>query len=120
MISKSTDVQSYLHEVPPERRLALEKLRSLCQHNLAEYEECMQYGMPCYKRSGTPEVAFASQKQYVALYVMKQDIVDAFRSELPASSIGKGCIRFTKPDQMDFEALKRLLRRTAESEPAPC
>lgn len=120
MTSNATDVQSYLEQVPAERRAAIEKLRSLCQQNLTGYQECMEYGMPCYKRNGMLEVSFASQKQYIALYVMKQDVVDEFRRELSASSIGKGCIRFSKPDRMDFEVLQRLLQRTVESKSTPC
>jgi len=120
MTSKAPNVQSYVKEVPAERRPAIEKLRSLCRQNLTGYEECMAYGMPTYKCDGVPEVAFASQKQYIALYVMKKDVVDEFRGALAAASIGKGCIRFSRPDQMDFAVLERLLRRTAESGSAPC
>ena len=105
MTSKATDVQSYLKEVPAERRAVIEKLRSLCRQNLAGYAECMGYGMPGYKRNGLLEVSFASQKQYIALYVMKKDVVDEFRKSLPGSSIGKGCIRFSKPDLMDFDVI---------------
>jgi uncharacterized protein YdhG (YjbR/CyaY superfamily) len=118
--SKAPDVQTYIAEVPAERRAAIQKLRSLCKQNLAGYEECIEYGMPCYKRNGVPEVGFASQKQYIALYVLKKDVVDEFRSALSASDIGKGCIRFRRPDKIDFEVLTRLLRRTADSKSAPC
>ena len=76
--------------------------------------------MPCCKRNGAPEVAFASQKQYVALYLGKGDAVNEFRDALNASSIGKSCIRFSKPEQMDFEVIDRLLRRIMESKPATC
>jgi uncharacterized protein YdhG (YjbR/CyaY superfamily) len=120
MTSKAPDVQSYVNEVPAERRAAIEKLRSLCRQSLTGYEECMEYGMPGYKRDGLLEVSFASQKQYISLYVLKKDVLDEFRGALSASSIGTGCIRFSRPDKMDFEVLKRLLRRTAESKSAPC
>jgi uncharacterized protein YdhG (YjbR/CyaY superfamily) len=118
--SQAADVESYIAEVPAGRRAAIEKLRKLCQQNLPGYEECIEYGMPGYKRNGVLEVAFASQKQYIALYLMKKDVVDEFRSALRAASIGKGCIRFTKPDMIDYDVLKRLLRRTVESTSAPC
>ena len=51
---------------------------------------------------------------------MKKDVVDEFRSALSAASIGKGCIRFTKPEKIDCDVLKRLLRRIAGSKSAPC
>src|SRR3954452_20598204 len=115
MTSKAPDVQTYIEQVPVERRAVIEKLRNLCRQNLKGYEECMAYGMPGYKRNGVQEVAFASQKQYVALYVMKKDVVDEFRAALSAASIGKGCIRYTRPEKIDFDVLKRLLQKTAES-----
>ena len=120
MISKAADVHTYMAELPAGRRAAIEKLRSLCRQHLMGYEECMEYGMPVYKRNGVMEVAFASQKQYVALYVLKKDVLDEFRSALPGSKIGKGCIRFAKPDRIDFNVLKQLLSRTAESKSAVC
>ncbi len=120
MTSKAPNVDAYLAELPAERRATLDKLRRLCRKTLAGYEECMAYGMPAYQRRGVPELAFASQKQYVALYVMKKDVVDEFREALPAASIGKGCIRFTKPEQIDFAVIERILRRTTESASAPC
>jgi uncharacterized protein YdhG (YjbR/CyaY superfamily) len=120
MTSKAPDVPSYVAEVPADRRPAIERLRSLCRKHLAGYEECMEYGLPGYKRNGVLEVAFASQKQYIALYILRKEIVDQFRDALSAASIGKGCIRFTKPEKIDFDLLERLLRRNAESNSAPC
>jgi uncharacterized protein YdhG (YjbR/CyaY superfamily) len=120
MTSRAPDVETYIMEVPAGRRVAIEKLRSLCKQNLNGYQECIEYGMPGYKRNGVLEVSFASHKQYISLYVLKKDVVDEFRSALSAASIGKGCIRFTKPDKIDFDVLKRLLRRTAGSKSAPC
>jgi uncharacterized protein YdhG (YjbR/CyaY superfamily) len=120
MTSKAADVEGYIAEVPAERREAIERLRSLCQQNLPGYEECMEYGMPGYKRDGVLEVSFASRKHYIALYVLKKSVLDEFRDLLSASSIGKGCIRFAKPQQLDFEVLGRMLRRAAESKTAPC
>ncbi|MDQ6708112.1 MAG: DUF1801 domain-containing protein [Acidobacteriota bacterium] len=72
-----------------------------------------------YVKEVPAEVAFASQEQYIALHVLKKDVVDEFRGALSTSSIGKGCIRFSKPDQMDFGTIERLLRRTAESSSTP-
>ena len=120
MTSKAASVASYLKEVPAERRPALQKLRRLCRQTLTGYRECMDYGLPGYKRAGSIEVSFASQKQYIALYVLKKDVVDEFRAALSAASIGKGCIRFSNPDQIDYEVLQRLLQRVAESTSAPC
>ena len=115
MKSEAADVLTYIAEVPAERRAAIKKLRLLCKQNLTGYVECIEYGMPCYKRNGVMEVSFASQKQYIALYVHKTKVVETFRDKLSAASIGKCCIRFTNPEKIDFEVLEQLLRRTTKS-----
>jgi uncharacterized protein YdhG (YjbR/CyaY superfamily) len=120
MQSKAPDVSSYLEQLPDERRIALEKLRQFCRRFLRGYEECMEYGMPVYKRNGVAEVAFASQKQYISLYVLKQDVVDRHRKALDGCRIGKGCIRLPKADRIDFAAVSALLQDTAKSKSAPC
>ena len=111
MISKATDVASYIEDLPAERRPAIEKLRSLCRQSLKGAEDCMEYGMPAYKRDGKLVFSFASQKQYIALYVGEK-LAEEFRAALPEASCGKGCIRFKKPEHMDFAVIERLLRRT--------
>jgi uncharacterized protein YdhG (YjbR/CyaY superfamily) len=120
MISHARDVNAYIAEVPAERRAAIQKLRTLCRKTLKGYQECIEYGMACYKKDGVLEISFASQKQYIALYVLKKDVVDEFRSALPGASMGKGCIRFKKPEAIDFDVVQQLLRRSAESQAAPC
>ncbi len=101
-------------------RGALKQLRSLCRELLAGYREELEYGMPVYKRNGVMEVAFASQKHYISLYILKKAVLDAHRAALKNCSGGKGCIRFKNPERIDFEVIKSLLRGTAESDSKPC
>ena len=109
MTSKATDVAAYLKEVPVERRAALERLRALCLKNLAGCEECMEYGMPGYKRDGAIKLSFASQKNYISIYGLSKFIEAA-----PAgSTMGKGCLRFSKPEKIDFAVIEGLLRKAS-------
>lgn len=120
MQSTAADVTTYLEQAPPERQAALTRLRNLCVSLLRGYEETIEYGMPCYKRNGTAEVAWASQKSYISLYIMKKAVLDAHRSELVTASIGKGCIRFSKPEKLDFAIIEKLLVGTRESADVVC
>ena len=120
MKSTFQDVVSYLQRVPEDRLEALNKLRKLCLGTLQGYQECMDYGMPCYKMNGTVEVAFASQKRYIALYILKQTVIDAYRGELGGLSVGKGCIRYPKPDKVDFTVITKLLRASRDSPEQAC
>jgi uncharacterized protein YdhG (YjbR/CyaY superfamily) len=89
MHSTAPDVHTYLQHVPVDRVACFTELRQLWLDTLIEYEEGMDYGMPCYKKYGTVEVAFASQKRYIALYIAKQTVVDAYRGELRRLERGK-------------------------------
>ena len=120
MISKAVDVSTYISELPVERRIAVERIRNLCLTHLMGYEEGMDYGMPVYKYNGIMEVSFASQKKYIALYVLKSQVVQEFRTALPGLSIGKGCIRFPRPSKIDFDVVAQILRRTAEAQGPVC
>jgi uncharacterized protein YdhG (YjbR/CyaY superfamily) len=115
MHSNASDVTAYLREVPPDRQECLARLRALCLETLVGYEECMEYGMPCYKKNGAPEVGFASQKRYISLYITKEDVVNQYRDLLGGLSVGKGCIRYTRVAQVDLDVVRQLLVATRES-----
>lgn len=120
MQSSAPNVAKYVSEQPLARQAILKRLRRLCREHLKGYEEGMEYGMPAYKRAGAVEVAFASQKQYVALYVLTKDVVDRHRPLLTGCSIGKGCIRFPRPGKIDFDQIAALLSSVAQSKEKPC
>lgn len=113
MKSEATTVEEYLEQVPEERRTALENLRKLCLDELVGYEEEMRYGMPSYSRDGDVEVAFASQKNYISLYVLRENVVKANARLLDGLSVGKGCIRFKRQEQIDPAVVRPLLSGSA-------
>ena len=118
--STATDVDAYLIEVPVERRAVLAAIRQLCLDHLPGYEEGMSYGMPSYAKDGVVEFGFASQKNYISIYGVKSDALEAHRAEFVGASVGKGCIRYTKPENVDLEAVGRLRKATAASREQVC
>ncbi|MCX5402596.1 DUF1801 domain-containing protein [Streptomyces sp. NBC_00335] len=118
--SKAEDVDAYLAEVTEERREALTRLRELCRTELRGFGEVMAYGMPVYEREGVGEVAFASQKQYISVYLLREDVREAFAERLAGHDMGKGCLRFRKPEKIDFALLQDLLRATAAGPGKAC
>jgi len=114
MQSKASTVDLYLKEAPAERLPALIKLRKLCLKQLKGYEEAMEYGGPCYKKNNIVEVGFASQKHFIGLYILKQDIIGKYKDQLEGKGIstGKGAIRFTKPGEINFELVNKMLQDT--------
>ncbi|WP_256104159.1 iron chaperone [Streptomyces sp. ODS05-4] len=115
---EASDVDGYLSGFPEERRAVLERLRRLCRAELDGFDEVMAYGMPAYERDGVCEIAFAAQKQYLSFYLMRPDVREAFAQRLAGQDMGKGCLRFRKPESVDFDLLRDLLRATA-ARPGP-
>ncbi len=120
MKSEANTVGDYLLEIPEKRIRALNKLRQLCLKYLPEYEESMMYKMPSYKRDGQVEVAFASQKQHISIYFLKHEVMLNNKEQLKGLNHGKGCIRFSNPDKIDFQLLTDLLKQTFESDSTIC
>ena len=122
MQSSAKDVKSYIEESPAERREALSRLRDLCRALLKDFEETMAYGGPCYSRLGVVEVGFASQKNFIGLYILRTDVMNAHKHLLVGKgvSFGKGAIRYSKPERIDFDVVEKMLRATAESTGPVC
>ena len=114
MKSTASNVQEYISEVPADRRATITKLRSLCKKYLAAFEESMDYGMPVYKRNGELVFAFASQKNNISIYGCGATDVKELRAKLATSDKGKGCVRFSNPEKIDFEVVGEILKRIAK------
>lgn len=122
MQSTAKDVTIYIQEAPAERQEALTRLRDLCRATLTGFEESMDYSGPCYKRKGEVEVGFASQKHFIGLYILRTDVMNDHRDLLKGKgiSLGKGAIRYSKPERIDFAVVESMLRGTVESTGPVC
>jgi uncharacterized protein YdhG (YjbR/CyaY superfamily) len=113
-------VEEYIAEAPAERREALALLRRLCREELSGFDEGLRHAIPCYLRDDVVEVAFASQKAYISLYVLRRAALEANRERLTSLSVGKGCIRFRRPEQIDATVVRALLQSTASDTGPVC
>ena len=120
MQSKVTTIDAYLDEAPAERRAALERLRALAHAIHPGVDECIDYGMPVFKRDGVMRVAFASQKNYIALYGLGADTIERHRAALKGADLGKGCVRYRKPDTIDFALVETMMIEARDSGRAGC
>jgi hypothetical protein len=131
--SAAGTVEQYLAELAPERRRAVGALRQLILRQLpAGYEESMQYGMIGYRvplarypntYNGQPltVVALASQKRYMALYLMavygdpaqRQRLAESFRRAGKKLDMGKSCLRFESLEALPLDAIGALLAETS-------
>ena len=63
----------------------------------------------------TGRIAFAKQTQHLSLYILKQPVFDAHRADLAGLSLGKGCIRYRQPDQINWRVVESLLADTRDT-----
>lgn len=115
MKSTATTVAAYIEEQPTDWKATLKKLRTACRRELTGYQEAMEYGMPAYSRDDKVEVSFGQQAKYLSLYVLKQPVFEANRANLTGLDLGKGCIRYTRPEQIDWNVVSRVLSDTRKS-----
>ncbi len=120
MRSDADDIDSYLAEVPADRRALRSEMREVCGRLLAGFDESMCYGMPTYSRDGIAEIAWASQRRYISLYVMRADVLDSHREQLAGLDVGKGCVRYRSPAAIDFVVVQSMLTAVAASHGPVC
>jgi uncharacterized protein YdhG (YjbR/CyaY superfamily) len=115
MQSQASTVDLYLMEVPADRLEALTKLRQIFLSELKGYDETMRYGMPSYERNNITEAGFASQKNSINIYILKTDVMNEYKHLLKGVSIGKGCLRFSRLEKIDFDVIQKMLTATYQS-----
>jgi uncharacterized protein YdhG (YjbR/CyaY superfamily) len=108
---RSQKVDEYLAGLEPDRREALTELREIVLDEAPDVVETMKYRMPTYEYQGGVLCSFASQKQYMSLY-MDTGLVEEHRADLYGLSVGKSCIRFRKLDRLPLETVRKMLRET--------
>lgn len=108
--STATSVDLWIDERPPERRAVFDHLRALCRAELPGWHERMEWGMPGYGPAGQVNaVSFNDQKRHIALYV-GATVVERFRDRLDGMDFGKGCVRYRREAQIDFNLMCEMLR----------
>ena len=129
--SNAGSVDEYLKELSPERRDSITTVRNLILENLPTgYEEMMLYGMisyviplerypNTYNKKPLTLVSLASQKNYMALYLMNVygDGEEEFKKNYIATGkkldMGKSCVRFKSLDDLPLRMIGKTITRTS-------
>lgn len=135
MQSKATTVAAYLASLPADRRAAVEAVRKVILANLDPgFEEGMQYGMigyyvphsrypngyHCDPRQPLPFASLASQKNYMAVYLMglyydpmsARLLEDAYAKAGKKPDMGKCCIRFKALEDLPLDVIGGIVKAT--------
>ncbi|MBC7586938.1 MAG: DUF1801 domain-containing protein [Chitinophagaceae bacterium] len=140
MQSKAATVDEYVDELPEERMEAIKKLRKEIKKNLPKgFQETMSYGMigyvvphsiypkgyHCNPKLPLPFINIASQKNFIAVYHMGiyaiPTLLKWFTEEYPKHAttnldMGKGCMRFKKPESIPFKLFGELASKVTVQE----
>lgn len=80
----------------------------------------MEYCGPTYQKDKGIEIGFASQKNHICFYCLVHEVMLDNKELLKKLNHGKGVIRYSNPDKIDFELIKKLLTDTVKSGKKPC
>lgn len=126
--TKATSVSSYISALPKDRRKDIEFLHKFIQKSAPKLKSHFTYNMLGYgsfpyvnykkEKISWPVVALASQKNYISVYVCAikdgKYLAEVHKKELGKVSVGKSCIRFTKLDNINLPALKKVIQLAAK------
>jgi hypothetical protein len=122
-VHDAATVDEYLARLPDDRRPAIERVRGVILAHLPEgYEESVARGMLTYSvplarhpdtYNGEPLIlaALASQKRYMALYLMGvyadggAAFREAYRRTGKRLDMGKSCVRFRSLDDLPLDLI---------------
>lgn len=115
-MERNPQVDQYIEDLAPDRKAALEQIRTLIRTTLPDIKETMQYRMPTFELDEVV-CAAASQKQYISLY-MDVELVEEHRDELAHLDVGKSCIRFKKIEDLPLNTIQKILEETVAKQKA--
>lgn len=136
----SNSPDEYIAQLPPERKVVIEKLRGIISKNLPNgFEEQLSYGMLGYvvphslypagyhvqPELPLPFINLASQKNFIALYhsgiYADPALMNWFKNEYPIHckrklDMGKSCVRFKSLDDIPYELIAELCTKMTATE----
>jgi uncharacterized protein YdhG (YjbR/CyaY superfamily) len=126
---KADSIASYMAALPDDRQGPIKALDKLIKKAAPKLKPCFSYNMLGYGKVkylnykkeliDWPIIALASQKQYISLYVCALEdgkyIAEKYKKELGKVSVGKSCIRFKKPEDLDMKGVIKVLKLAAKS-----
>src|SRR5688500_14391003 len=112
-----TTVEEYLAALPPERRAAMELLRSTIKAAVPEATEVISYKMPAFKSHGGQFlVSYDAYQAHYSLFPASDAVIEACGDELTPHLFGSGTIRFPADKPIPVDLVTKILEiRWAEN-----
>jgi uncharacterized protein YdhG (YjbR/CyaY superfamily) len=112
---KPKTIDAYLATVAPDRRAALEKLRSTIRSILPDAEECISYSMPAFRHEGHVVAGFLATKKGCSYFPFSGTTLATVAGAIKAYGQTKSALHFDPKKGLPVTLVRKLLRaRLAE------
>ena len=103
-------VDAYLAAVPEPHRTTLVRIRTTLSTLLPDAEQCIAYGVPCFKVDGRGVAGFGFYKNHCTYFPMSGAITTELADDLAGYVTAKGSIRFATDEPLPADLVERLVR----------
>ena len=110
--TKSTTIDEYIAQCPPEVQPVLEKIRATVKEEAPQAVEKISYGMPGFYQNGML-VWFAALKHHIGFYPTGEGI-EAFKDEIDRYKWSKGAVQFPLDQPIPYDLIRRMVRYRLE------
>jgi uncharacterized protein YdhG (YjbR/CyaY superfamily) len=110
------DIDEFLAVVPPDKRAALQELRTTIKAAAPQATEVINYGVPMFKLDGKNLVSYGAAAAHCTFYVQSPAVMRAHAAELKVYKVGKGSIQFSADKPLPAALVTKLVKaRIAEN-----
>jgi len=103
-------VDAYLAAVPEPHRTTLTGIRTTLSTLLPDADQCIAYGVPCFKVGGKGVAGFGFYKDHCTYFPMSGSITTELAGDLAGYVTAKGSIRFAPDEPLPPDLVERLVR----------
>jgi Domain of unknown function (DU1801) len=129
--AKEQTPEAFIEALSEPRRSEIRELDALIRKTAPKLEPfvlsgTLGYGRYRYRGASGREgewfrIGLASNKASISLHVMAAEgdgyLTESYADRLPKADIGRSCVRFKKPEDVDLRVLKELIRKGATGTP---
>lgn len=105
-MKKPSTIDQFIASYPPEVQERLEKIRAVIRKAAPKSEECINYGIACYKLEGKNLIFFSGYKNHTAIYPRPKTL----KAELANYKGGKGTIQFPNTEKLPLTLIAKVVK----------
>jgi uncharacterized protein YdhG (YjbR/CyaY superfamily) len=112
-------IDEYLANVDPDKRAALERLRSIVKAAAPKAQEAITYRIPMFRLNGML-VGFAAAKDHCSFYPCDSTTIKSLKAVLKNYKTSKGAIQFQPGKPLPAALVKKIVKARVAANAATC